>query len=63
MRGSEMRCDTILTGGLIVDGTGAPAARGDVGIAGAKIAAIGDLAKAEAGRRIDCAGRVVSPGA
>jgi N-acyl-D-amino-acid deacylase len=57
-----MRCDTILTGGLIVDGTGAPAVRGDLGIAGAKIAAIGDLAKAEAGRRIDCTGRIVAPG-
>jgi N-acyl-D-amino-acid deacylase len=57
-----MRCDTILSGGLVVDGTGAPARSGDVGISGGRIVAVGDLSKAEAGSRIDCTGRVVSPG-
>jgi len=57
-----LRCETILSGGLIVDGTGAAASRGDVGISGGKIVAVGDLTKAEAGSRIDCTGRVVAPG-
>ncbi|CAN0048208.1 unnamed protein product, partial [Phaeothamnion confervicola] len=57
-----MRCETILSGGLVVDGTGAPAVRGDVGLTGGKIVAVGDLSRAETGVRIDCAGRVVSPG-
>ena len=56
-----MRCDFILTGGTIVDGSGAPALRGDVGVSGAKIVGVGDLSKAE-GRRIDCTGRIVAPG-
>ncbi len=56
-----MRCDFILAGGTIIDGTGAPAARGDVGVSGVKIVAVGDLSTAE-GRRIDCTGRIVAPG-
>ncbi|MBL8832468.1 MAG: D-aminoacylase [Rhodospirillales bacterium] len=57
-----MRCDSILSGGLIVDGTGVPAVRGDVGIAGGRITAVGDLSRAESGSRIDCTGRIVAPG-
>ncbi len=56
-----MRCDFILSGGTIVDGSGAPALRGDVGVSGAKIVGVGDLSKAE-GKRIDCTGRIVAPG-
>ena len=54
--------DTIIAGGILVDGTGAPGGRQDVGIRGERIAAIGDLSVAEAGRRIDATGRVVAPG-
>jgi N-acyl-D-aspartate/D-glutamate deacylase len=46
----------------VVDGTGAPARRADVGVRGKEIAALGDLAGASAARRIDAAGCVVSPG-
>ena len=52
--------ETVLTNGLVVDGTGAPAFRADVGIREGRIAAIGTgLAGAES---IDCSGHVVAPG-
>ena len=54
--------DTILRGGTVVDGTGRPAFRADVGINGGAIAAIDDLSAAAAGRSIDASGRVVTPG-
>jgi len=57
-----MRYDTILSGGLVVDGTGAAAYRGDIAIASGKIAAIGDLSQADVAERVDCSGLVVAPG-
>jgi dihydroorotase/N-acyl-D-amino-acid deacylase len=54
--------DLILAGGRVVDGTGAPWYRADVGIRGDKIAAIGDLKDAKATRRIDASKLVVAPG-
>ena len=54
--------DLIIEGGIIVDGTGAPGRRQDLGIEGERIAALGDLFEAEAGRRIDASGKVVAPG-
>jgi dihydroorotase/N-acyl-D-amino-acid deacylase len=54
--------DVILAGGRIVDGTGAPWFRGDVGLRGDEIAAVGDLASATAARRVDVSGLVVAPG-
>ena len=54
--------DVIISNGRIVDGTGAPWFRGDVGIQGDRIKAIGDLAAASAGTRIDAAGLIVAPG-
>jgi N-acyl-D-aspartate/D-glutamate deacylase len=56
------RFDLIIEKGRVVDGTGNPWYRADVGIAGRKIAAIGDLSGAEARRRVDASGKVVSPG-
>ena len=52
--------DLILTGGTVVnhDGQGAR----DVGVRDGRIAAIGDLAQASAGSRIDCRGLHVLPG-
>ncbi|MBE3087961.1 MAG: D-aminoacylase, partial [Chloroflexi bacterium] len=46
----------------IVDGTGAPWFRGDVGITGDRIQAIGDLRNQTARQRIDAANLVVAPG-
>ena len=54
--------DVVITGGRIVDGTGAPWHRGDVGIVGDRIAAMGDLAGAAATTRIDATDLVVAPG-
>lgn len=60
--GSPMAYDTIFSGGMVVDGTGAPPIRADVGIRGDRIAAVGDLAGADAGERVDCSGLAVTPG-
>jgi N-acyl-D-amino-acid deacylase len=54
--------DLIFQGGTVIDGTGWPGRRADVGVAGGRIAAVGDLSAAEARERIDVSGRVVSPG-
>jgi N-acyl-D-amino-acid deacylase len=64
LRGSEnsLMHDIVITGGTVIDGTGAPGMRGDVAIANGLIAAIGDLAHEPARRRIDAAGKVVCPG-
>jgi N-acyl-D-amino-acid deacylase len=54
--------DVVLEGGELIDGTGAAPRRVDVGIAGDRIAATGDLRPAARARTIPCAGRVVAPG-
>lgn len=54
--------DLIIANGLVVDGTGRPARREDIGIRGDRVARIGDLSSAPARERIDAAGQVVSPG-
>lgn len=54
--------DVLITGGQVLDGTGAAAQRVDVGIRGDRVAAIGQLAGQPARRTIDAAGLVVSPG-
>ncbi|MBC8444682.1 MAG: amidohydrolase family protein [Chloroflexi bacterium] len=54
--------DLLFKGGWVVDGLGTPAYRADVGVAGGKISAVGDLDGAEAVRTIDCQGLCVSPG-
>ena len=58
----ESAFDTVVRGGQVVDGSGAPARPADVGIRGDRIAAVGDLSRASAGVVIDAKGRVVSPG-
>lgn len=57
-----MSFDTILHHARIVDGSGAPAFDGDVGLRGASVAAVGDLSAAEAETHIDAAGRYLTPG-
>jgi N-acyl-D-aspartate/D-glutamate deacylase len=56
------RFDLVLKGGTILDGTGAPAYPGDVGIVGDRIAAIGDIALPQAARVVDVRGLQVCPG-
>lgn len=54
--------DLKIANGRIVDGTGAPWFRGDVGVRGDTIVGIGDLSAVSAAKTIDAAGRIVSPG-
>src|SRR5262245_39831184 len=54
--------DVIVRGGQVVDGTGSPAVRADVGIRGDRIAAVGALDGQSARRTIDAAGLIVAPG-
>jgi N-acyl-D-aspartate/D-glutamate deacylase len=56
------RCDLLLTGGTVIDGTGAKRQRADVAIVDDRIAAVGDLAGTSAGRTIDATGKIVAPG-
>jgi N-acyl-D-amino-acid deacylase len=56
-----MAYDLLIKNGRIVDGSGMPAFRGDVGVKDGKIAEIGKLS-GPATRTIDAAGRVVAPG-
>ena len=56
------RYDLVISGGRLIDGTGAPWVRADVGIRGDRIAAIGDLSQAQAKQRIDAQGLAVAPG-
>ncbi len=58
----ESALDVVVRGGQVVDGTGTAARRADVGIKGDRIVAIGDLGTTPAGRVIDAAGLMVSPG-
>lgn len=54
--------DLLLRNARIVDGSGSPAFQGDVALEGPKIQAVGDLATAEARRKLDLDGAVVAPG-
>ena len=54
--------DLVITGGLVLDGTGAPAVPADLGVAGGRIVEIGRLAGVRAARTIEADGRVVCPG-
>ena len=54
--------DLIVRGGRILDGTGNPWFRADIGVVDGRIVALGDLAGATADREIDATGRYVSPG-
>jgi len=58
----QPRYDLIISNAHIVDGTGAPWVAGDIAISGDRIAAMGDLNKATAFKRIDANGLVASPG-
>ena len=59
---AEPPFDLVIANGRVVDGTGAPWFRADVGIRGDRIAAVGDLAGAPATRRLDAHGLLVAPG-
>lgn len=54
--------DVVVSGGEVLDGSGAARFRADVGITRDRIAAVGNLAEAECATRIDASGRLVAPG-
>ena len=54
--------DIVIRNGHIIDGSGSPWYSGDIGIRAGRIAAIGRLANAAAGKTIDAHGTVVAPG-
>jgi N-acyl-D-amino-acid deacylase len=56
-----MAYDLLIKNGLVVDGSGMPAFRGDVGVRNGKIAEIGKLS-GPATRTVDASGLAVSPG-
>src|SRR5215475_3143332 len=59
--GSTMAYDLLIKNGRVVDGSGMPAFRGDIGIKNGKIAEIGKLSS-PADRVVDADGRAVAPG-
>lgn len=54
--------DLVVRGGWVLDGTGSPAMRADVGVRADRITAIGDLASRTSEAVIDATGLVVAPG-
>lgn len=54
--------DTLIRGGTVIDGTGAPGRVADVAIRGDSIVAVGSLGRATADSVIDATGLVVAPG-
>ncbi|MBA2305950.1 MAG: D-aminoacylase [Acidobacteria bacterium] len=54
--------DVLILNGRVMDGSGNPWLRGDVGIRGGRVVAVGRLTDARAATVIDAADRVVAPG-
>ncbi|MBI2438603.1 MAG: amidohydrolase family protein, partial [Lentisphaerae bacterium] len=54
--------DYKISGAKVLDGTLAAPIQADVGVAGDRISAIGDLSRAEAAAVINAEGRYVAPG-
>jgi N-acyl-D-aspartate/D-glutamate deacylase len=60
--GVAMGYDLAVVGGKVVDGSGRPTFRADVGVKGGKISEVGSIHPDEAGLTIDASGLVVAPG-
>jgi N-acyl-D-amino-acid deacylase len=58
----EKPFDLVITNARVVDGSGNPWFRADVGIKGGRIARVGRVAASEGRRAIDARGRVLAPG-
>ena len=58
----QARFDVVIRNGRVMDGSGNPWLRIDLGISGDRITAIGSLASAPAARVIDAQDRIVAPG-
>lgn len=54
--------DTVILGGLVIDGSGAPGVSADVGVKDGRVAAMGQFVPGAADQAIDARGLVVCPG-
>ncbi|WP_106401643.1 N-acyl-D-amino-acid deacylase family protein [Actinocorallia populi] len=54
--------DLAIVGGMLIDGTGAPARRADIGIRDGVIVAVGEGLAGDAAETVDAAGMIVTPG-
>ncbi len=54
--------DILIHSGTVIDGTGAPSFKADIGIMGGRIVAVGHLIDREAAQTLDATGKVVCPG-
>src|SRR5215213_1158298 len=54
--------DLILRNGTVIDGTGAPRRRADVGVADGTIVAVGEVASTNGAEEVDLGGSVLAPG-
>jgi N-acyl-D-amino-acid deacylase len=54
--------DLVIRNGMVVDGSGLPAYRADVGVSGSRITHIGRIASRSGAREIDADGDIVAPG-
>ncbi|TZG29210.1 N-acyl-D-amino-acid deacylase family protein [Sphingomonas montanisoli] len=59
---TDQHFDLIIRGGMVVDGTGLPRRRVDLGISGGKVVAIAKLDGCRADDEIDATGMIVAPG-
>lgn len=57
-----LRCDLIIRDATVFDGTGAPRFHADVGVAGDRIVAVGNLGSATAHQEIVASGKAIAPG-
>ena len=57
-----MSHELVISGGTVVDGSGAAPQKADVAVDNGKITRIGDLSGVDAGQKIDATGKVVTPG-
>lgn len=62
--GAQQHVDILIRGGTVVDGSGTPRRRADVGVTGDRIAFVGDAAasRVTAARTIEATGLIVAPG-
>jgi N-acyl-D-amino-acid deacylase len=57
-----LHCDLIIRNATVFDGLGSPRYSADVGVAGDRIVAVGDLGGAQADREVDADGMALAPG-
>lgn len=58
----SLRCDLVIRGATLFDGTGAPRATGDLAVTGDRIVALGDCGAMQGDREIDARGLALAPG-